>query len=226
MNDGKIGTDQTFTINVTNADDAITRTGTSGNNFFEDGNDTADLFKGGTGLDTAVFAGPHEDYIIVQQPDGTIEVTHGTVVDTLISIERLQFEDGTLAFDADGTAGQIFRLYRAAFDRTPDPEGLSYWIKALDAGKTDLKAIAESFIHSPEFERTYGTPETVSDAQFVNLLYLHTLGREAGSEGFDYWVDKLQTGQTDRADLLAFFSESDENVAHVEPDIQDGIWIM
>jgi len=52
--------------------------------------------------------------------------------DTLVSIERIQFTDGTLALDESGNAGQAYRLYQAAFGRTPDTPGLSHNLNLLD----------------------------------------------------------------------------------------------
>jgi hypothetical protein len=83
------------------------RTGTSGNDFFEDKSNTSTWFQGGTGRDTVVFAGSQAGYTIVRQADGSVKVTNGASVDTLVSIERLQFDDGTLAFDLGDNAGQV-----------------------------------------------------------------------------------------------------------------------
>jgi AraC-like DNA-binding protein len=51
--------------------------------------------------------------------------------------------------------------------------------------------LADAFIHSPEFESTYGTPEMVSDTAFVELLfqrlaavYRSRAARSAASERF------------------------------------------
>src|SRR5690606_11441005 len=146
--------------------------------------------------------------------------------DTLWNVERLQFSDGTLAFDLNGNAGQAYRLYQAAFERTPDADGLSYWIGQMDNGNTTLGDIADSFLHSPEFVSTYGTEDTVSNSEFVELLYLHTLDRGSDGDGYAYWVDKIDSGATNRRDLLAFFSESNENKAQVADAISDGIWLL
>ena len=176
-------------------------------------------------MDTVVYAGQlRVDTPVELQADATLLVTKPGGIDTLISVERVKFDDGTLALDFEGNAGQAYRLYQAAFDRVPDTEGLGYWIGRLDSGTTSLKAVADSFLQSPEFVKTYGTQETVSNAQFVELLYRHTLDRNYEQEGFDYWVERLDGGHTNRADLLAFFSESDENVASVSPVVQNGVW--
>ena len=66
-----------------------------------------DNFDGGPGVDTVVYSGNFNDYVV--KPDGTgIEVgsanyTEGS--DWLLSIERLQFKDKGLAFDLDKNAG-------------------------------------------------------------------------------------------------------------------------
>mgnify|MGYP003942493579 CR=1 FL=1 len=91
------------------------------------------------------------------------------------SVERLQFSDGTLALDTGSgqTAGEAYRLYQAAFNRTPDTAGLKYQTNALDSGYS-LSTVAGNFIASPEFQRTYGN---VNDTQFITLLYQNVLHR-------------------------------------------------
>jgi hypothetical protein len=54
--------------------------------------------------------------------------------DLLTGVERIKFDDVTLAFDTSGNAGQNYRLYQAAFNRTQDKPGLSGWIKGIDSG--------------------------------------------------------------------------------------------
>ena len=139
--------------------------------------------------------------------------------------ERVVFTDGVLATDIDGNAGQMYRLYQAAFDRTPDHSGLGYWIRELDKG-IKVAAIAESFLASDEFQKTFGTQDTVTNSRFIDLLYTHTLGRQYDQGGFNYWVGKLNANETNRSDLLAFFSNSDENKLKVAAQVEDGIWYV
>lgn len=200
-----------------------------------DGNDTVVASGGslelnaGGGLDKVIenFSRYNIKSIYVDPGEEHFQVIYiGNDAQFLLGVERVHFTDGILAFDTEGNAGKVYRLYQAAFDRVPDTEGLSYWVDHQDRNVSTFSAVADSFIHSPEFERTYGTPSTVSNSEFTELLYLHTLGRLADQEGFDYWVEKLDGAHTNRGDLLAFFSESDENVARVEPVISDGIWLL
>jgi len=125
-----------------------------------------------------------------------------------------------LRHDIDGVAGQAYRLYAAAFDRTPDPKGLGYWIDVMDNG-VSLRGAAAGFTNSQEFIDLYGAD--TSDAQFVDLLYQNTLHRAPDADGRQFWVDAIQVQHAAREELLAQFSESPENQAQVMGSIQDGI---
>jgi Ca2+-binding RTX toxin-like protein len=187
------------------------------------GNDTID---GGAGLDTAVFSGTRASHTITATTNASANVKDLSVsstasgVDTLSLVERLKFDDVTLAFDTSGNAGQTYRLYQAAFNRTPDKAGLSDWVKGVDGGLT-LLSVAGSFIQSAEFKSLYGASPT--DAQFVNLLYTNALHRTADASGLAYWVDQLTSSAQTRAQVLCGFAESAENQASLIGFIQNGI---
>lgn len=142
-------------------------------------------------------------------------------VDSLTSIERLKFTDSILALDVNGHAGEVYRLYQAAFDRTPDRAGLSYWVNSLDHGSS-LSSAAGNFIASNEFRTAYGNPQTLSNTQFLDLLYAHILHRAPDPAGKAYWVAELSRG-LGRDITLASFSESSENKAIVGTAIANGI---
>ncbi|HTH29323.1 MAG TPA: DUF4214 domain-containing protein, partial [Sphingobium sp.] len=139
----------------------------------------------------------------------------------------VNFTEGTLILDtgAGENAGMAYRLYQAAFDRTPDGGGLEFWISYFDGNKGTLNTVSNHFIHSAEFINTFGTEQTVSNARFVELMYTHTLGRDHEQAGFDFWVEKLASKAMSRADVLANFSESAENIERVGEAIDNGIWI-
>ena len=142
---------------------------------------------------------------------------------TLSGVERLVFEDGLLALDTFGVAGEAYRLYQASFDRTPDAPGLAFWIGHLDRGAISLQDAAEAFLASPEFAGTYGENSTLQDAAFLDLLYLNVLDRLPDAPGYAFWQDQQAAGLS-RAEMLVFFSESTENRANVAGQIEDGIW--
>jgi hypothetical protein len=195
--------------------------GTSGNDIItaRAGNEE---ISGGAGIDTVVYAGVRADFTSLHEADVAFIVDNkgngGT--DTLMGIERVKFSDMSLAFDVAGTAGQGYRLYQAAFDRTPDLGGLGYWISAMDHGAS-LHSVAEQFVGSAEFKSLYGsnaTNDVVLKAYYQNVLH-----RPADEAGYKFWLNALDTGAVSLADMLIQFSESAENQAAVIGTIQNGI---
>lgn len=198
-----------------------------------DGNDTFTLTPAlekvdlGDGFDVVTVDAARADTNVIFNVDGSVSVqlAGDSTPAILNNVERVAFDDGTLALDTDGVAGQAYRLYQAAFDRTPDSEGLGFWIDQLDSGAVDLFGAAEFFMQSEEFADAYGTPDEVSDVLFLTLLYVNTLDRAPDDGGFIFWRDQQDEGVT-RAEMMVYFSESVENTAQVAPAIADGIWYL
>jgi serralysin len=206
---------QSFT-GTSSADSLI---GTVGNDTLTGGAGN-DSLNGGGGLDTAIYSGTRASHTTTNA-SGALTVSGSTNgVDTLSHVERLKFDDAILAFDTSGNAGQTYRLYQAAFNRTPDKAGLSGWIKGVDQGLSMLK-VAAAFIESGEFKTLYGNSPT--DSAFVNLLYTNALHRTADAGGLEYWVNQLSSHAQSREQALLGFSESAENQASLIGVIQNGI---
>lgn len=182
-----------------------------------------DHLDGGAGDDYAVYRGLSSEYSITRDASGALLVQDFSRdrdgSDTLSNVERVKFADTVLAFDTAGNAGQAYRLYKAAFDRTPDDVGLGGWIKHLDGGAT-LSSAADGFMASAEFMSKYGTH--TSNDEFVNLLYRNALHREADAAGHDGWVGGLNGGMS-RSEVLVAFSESAENQAQTIGLVGNGI---
>lgn len=103
--------------------------------------------------------------------------------------------------------GKVYRLYMAAFGRTPDKGGLAFWLGVLDNG-TSLRRVAECFIDSDEYRSIYGLNPTNRD--FALLLYTNVLHRAPDEEGIAWWINQLDSGVA-KVDVLIGFSESPEN---------------
>lgn len=177
-----------------------------------------DVFNGGAGVDILVIAGNKADFSILRTSEA-IRVGGAYGTDMLQNIERIQFADAAIALDINGTAGQAFRLYQAAFDRAPDIGGLGYWINHLDVGAT-LTSVAGAFTGSPEFRAMYGN--NVSTQTFVTKLYNNVLDRNPDAGGFDWWSDQIDSGKMTRPEVLVGFSESTENQVNLIGVMQNG----
>jgi len=174
-----------------------------------------------TSYSTSVFSGPRSRYSFSRTSTTFIVTDTGGADGTrsFTNIVRLKFTDSVIAFDLDGNAGKVFRLYQAAFNRKPDASGLGFWITAMDNG-TSLHTIANDFMASAEFVSLYGA--NPSNEAFVTSLYNNVLHRAPDQSGYNFWVTALNNG-TPRANVLIDFSESAENRAGVLPAMAEGI---
>lgn len=198
-------------------------TGTAGNDYLlgsSVGATTGLVLDGGAGIDTVYYGGARYNWQMIRNTDSSATVSsyYGYQQDKLSGVERLLFANGGYALDIDGAGGQVYRLYQAAFGRTPDMEGLGFWIAARDKG-VGLQSVANDFVQSAEFGRLYGSAP--SDAEFVRLLYNNVLHRTPDAAGNSFWLEGLANGAS-RAAVLTDFSESAENVAALATIIGNG----
>ena len=119
--------------------------------------------------------------------------------------------------EAERRNGSIVRLYLAYFGRVPDHSGIRYWWAQREAGAT-VRYVSQAFTFSTEFKNRYGA---LTNTAFVRLVYRNVLGREPDASGLAYWVDQLERGRENRGGVMAQFSESPENKAarDVEVDV-------
>ena len=144
------------------------------------------------------------DYWLDQLDSGSIEL--GSVAEALISSpEYTNVKEG------------IVRLYKAAFGRIPDKEGLDYWAGKIDGGVHNLQDVSTLFITSPEFDTRFGVAPSLE--QIVTKMYQNTFARTPDAEGFDYWVGQVQNGLT-ISDLLLNFTESPEGISRLNNHTQ------
>lgn len=212
---------------ATGTDGADSLGGSAGNDIVDAGagNDQLagsaghDAFNGGAGLDAVRYQQARAGATFAVNQHGVVTVNKGAGADTLIDVERVLFDNGAVAFDIAGSAGQAYRLYQAAFDRKPDAGGLGFWIHYMDRGLTANQAAA-GFMQSPEFTQLYGAAPTAE--QFVSKLYSNVLHRAPEQSGFDFWIKALADGFT-RPQVLGYFADSPENHAQVIGVIQGGI---
>jgi hypothetical protein len=211
-----------FTIN-----DPNNITGTAGADTLKPGAGNTAV-DGGAGLDTAVYTGSRSNFSVAQEAwgFGVTDKTGNNGHDALINVERVQFDDGWLALDIDGSAGQIFRLYSAAFGRPAEAAGMGYWIWRMDAG-TSLQTVSKEFMTGqPEFDKMYGI--NPSNEIFITQLYRNVLHRDPDAAGLQYWNDSLNNNTNPdtkavRAQMLIDFSDSLENQALVIGSLQQGL---
>ena len=227
--------------------------GLGGNDFMygRDGNDSLeggsgdDFLDGGDGYDTAFYnAIPapdgkdgqpapapsglfRRDAVLTRNSDGSVKLADGTDygVDTLVNIERIQLADGSFVFDVLGSESVlVYRLYQAAFDRTPDEGGFRYWANAVDQWHIQQLDLAHEFRIAPEFIALYGQNNTNRD--YTTNMYRNVLQREPDQGGIDYWTGQVDNNIVSRDQLLIEFAQCAENIALTMPNTSVGYWVV
>ncbi len=131
-------------------------------------------------------------------------VSRGQVMTGFSDSKEYRAKTG-MQIDEFDRSGPVARLYRAYFLRAPERSGRDYW---SSSGKP-LGAISQAFAESPEFQNRYGS---LSNADFVSLVYRNVLNRPAEGEGLAFWTAQLDAGSL-RGDMMVQFSESAEFIA-------------
>jgi Ca2+-binding RTX toxin-like protein len=179
------------------------------------------IINGGAGIDFMYIADLNS--VKIERAGSAFLITYkfnSTMSNTLTSVERLSLGGfQTYALDVDGVAGQAYRIYQAAFNRTPDGLGLRYWIEQMDKGMS-LTEVAAQFIASSEFKTNYGSAPT--NAQLLEKVYTNILHRAPDPAGFDYWLGILDRHELTVPQTLAMISESSENQAALVGVIGNG----
>lgn len=186
------------------------------------GNDTLagyggyNLLHGGEGLDTVVF-NETMDEVRLTQSGGVWSAGSPCGTTTMISVERLQFNDGRIALDLglDQTAGQAALLISAALgkEQAADAATTGLVIGLLDSGIT-LGQASDMIVQADWFLDLTGGTET----GFVQTVLQHILGDDPSAALHNEYFGMLQThgGSMDKAELFTYAALSEVNQQQVD----------
>jgi hypothetical protein len=197
---------------------------TKGQKDFFRATEKIELFDGGEGLDSLKIS---SDFLPIARSGNELVIND----DRLLNIERVEFNDVSVAFDLDGpvSAGGIYRLYKATFNRQPDVGGLGFWIAKADTLTKDAVSMAEDFTWSAEFQKLYGIKTidnygTGTDVRaLVTGFYTNVLGRNPDQGGLDFYAGVIKSKERTVGRVLAEISDSQENYQSTIGLIGNGI---
>ena len=153
-----------------------------------------DNFDGGPGVDTVVYEGPSSNYVVVPGVNG-IEVSSANYSegsDWLLSIERLQFKDKSLAFDVEGRAGVAAKTLSLVFGQ----EAVSICLDYLD----NKQLTAVQLMHEALVARL--GKDAQNPEKLVSFLYERLTGMLPTQSEKDKYVGLITSGAY-TADSLA-----------------------
>ena len=101
----------------------------------------------------------------------------------------------------------VARLYEYILQRDADPAGLNAWTSVLKSGNEQGAKVAQGFIESPEFKS-----RSLSNSEYVQILYRTFFDREADAAGLEGWISVLESGLS-RLHIFRGFAESEEFTA-------------
>lgn len=186
------------------------------------GGGLSDSLDGGSGSDTAVYTGFVHDYTVaVNTAAGTVAGGREGGVDTLTSVETLQFLDGKLEFDLGSTAAQIVRLYDSFLGRAPDVAGFNSYLNYVAEGHS-FQDMANNAAASPEFA---AATAGLTNEQYVTYVYEVSLHREPDAAGLQTYVHALDTGALTRTSMIVQAAESPEHIALTAAYVDAGLWV-
>jgi hypothetical protein len=119
----------------------------------------------------------------------------------------------------DAANAQVARLFYGVLGRAPDSKGLAYFSSIEKSA--GAAGIAQMMLSSPEFVKSYGT---LSDAGYVDSLYMGALGRHADASALSYWGG--QVSGLGRAQVAAQIAQSQEAQVHLVGVIEQGMHLM
>lgn len=105
----------------------------------------------------------------------------------------------TIKEQYDNTQAYVARIYTKALGRNPEPAGLKYWTNEIQTGKRTPVQVAEEFFFAPEFVN-----KKLNNTEYVKVLYRTFMGREYDKGGLNYWVGRLNKGESRKSVLEAF----------------------
>ena len=111
--------------------------------------------------------------------------------------------DLTMAPPRRNSAGSVYRSFHVAYQRRPDLTEIRAWIKRYETG-ADTETIVGELFASAEWTNTHGT---LTDTEFIEVVYLNARGRPPTEGVRDYWIRQLANGRA-RASMAAYFVDS------------------
>jgi serralysin len=188
---------------------------------FISGGRGSNTIDGAEGNDTAIYVGNRTTFTLSKKAEGgfNVEKPNADGSDTLTNIEVLKFADmsinlgvGIKSKTIDASAlKSIVELYIAYFNRVPDADGMSYWIDQNKTGAS-IEQIGKSFYNaavSPSFTALTGYSDSMSNVDFIKIIYKNVLGRnEVDQGGLDYWSSALGNGSQTRGSLIKTILDS------------------
>ncbi|WP_371767262.1 Ig-like domain-containing protein [Massilia sp.] len=174
---------------------------------------TTTVLHGGTGSDTATFAGARADFD-VETHNGYLVVSSKAAPAAkalVVNVEQLQFSDATVKVEDSGAMDTLASIYQTALGRQADMYGIEFWADAHQAG-VSWGRIALDIIRSPEYVASHDAFNGNAEHD-LGMLYQALFDRAPDAPGLAFWVEAMRNGVS-LEHIATEFVESVEMIGH------------
>lgn len=163
---------------------------------------TSGRYTGGEGVDTLVFSKTRASYNVTRTP-ASINITDisSGASDLLTKFERLQFSDAGVAYDLDGSAGNVSKILGALWG-----SGSVTSAKMVGAGLSlfDQGLDTKQVMHIALPARLGASYQA---ADVITLLYQNLTHKNPNLDELNYWQSQVGIGKPfDSYDSLAIYA--------------------
>ena len=164
---------------------------------------------GGEGYDVLRMLGSLED-VRLQSINGSLELTRledGAML-SLRNAEAITFDSGdTVVFAHDSAEAVLGRLLHSFFNRSATADEWRQGKEALDA-QINPQVILDWFLQNSNVSN-------LTDSEYIQTLFVQTLGRNASSTEFNYYLNRLENNQIDREWLAVIIANGQGASIHL-----------
>lgn len=127
-------------------------------------------------------------------------------VETICTLDMSQENTAIAIFDGNNVnrssfTWQVTEIYIATLGYAPDAEGLQHWLRQMESNPAwDAITVAQSFFDQPLVQAMY--PESAGYGPFIEALYRNLFGRTPDTQGYNYWLAALESGQVSRNQMI------------------------
>jgi len=181
------------------------------NNIFTDSSALIQNYDGGDGIDTFSTHQADTYYTIstnsIHPDEITLRRSSPVKIVALENIERLEFSNSNLAFDLDGNAGIVAKVYGAVLGKNSlsDSDLIGDGLDAIDSGMS-YENFAAITMQSTGMQ---------TNTEIVRALWTNVVGSAPTSDQEQPFISKLDSGEQSVGELVMLAAETSLNQENI-----------
>jgi len=174
-------------------------------------------------IESLVFAENSFGVINIQQEISTVNQSLLLQPDGPLYQSEIASDNGAISVEK----AQLYRVYFASLGRAPDQEGYDFWLAKLNDGIYNFSEVSARFVDSDEFTvlADQDSNGSVENIEFLDHMYQNVFGRSPDQEGYNWWLDQLDSDIRSQSSVFENMVQSDEFVLISAGAVSD-LWFV